>query len=44
MNNDLNYSLLCKYCFEVLETSLSKGDLKAIPFPEDFKGNHILYL
>ena len=38
MNDDLDYSLLCKYCFEVLETSLSKGDLKAIPFPEEFKG------
>ena len=38
MDNNLNYSLLCKYCFEVLETSLSKGDIKKIPFPEEFKG------
>ena len=38
MNNDLNYALLCKYCFEVLETSLSKGEPKNIPFPEEFKG------
>ena len=35
---NLNYSLLCKYCFEVLETSLSKGDPKKVPFPPEFKG------
>ena len=35
---DLDYSLLCKYCFEVLESSLSKGDPKKIKFPEEFKG------
>ena len=38
MENDLNYSLLCKYCFEVLEASLAKKDQKKIPFPEEFKG------
>ena len=34
---DLNYSLLCKYCFEVLESSFSKNP-KEIIFPEEFKG------
>ena len=38
MEDNLDYGLLCKYCFEVLETKLSKGDNKKIPFPEDFKG------
>ena len=38
MNDNLNYALLCKYCFEILEASLSKGEPKAIPFPEEFKG------
>ena len=38
MENELNYSLLCQYCFEVLETSLSKGDPKKIPFPDEFRG------
>ena len=38
MENDLNYSLLCKYCFEVLDASLAKKDPKKIPFPEEFKG------
>ena len=34
----LNLSLLCKYCFEVLESALSNKDYKIIPFPEEFKG------
>ena len=37
MENDLNYSLLCKYCFEVLEGALLKNK-KKITFPEEFKG------
>ena len=37
MEENLNYSLLCKYCFEVLEASLLKNDPKKVPFPEEFK-------
>ena len=33
-----NIPLLCKYCFQVLEFSLSNKDYKKIPFPEEFKG------
>ena len=33
-----NISLLCKYCFKVLEYSLSNKDIKKVPFPEEFKG------
>ena len=36
--NELNLSLLCKYCFEVLESALSNKDYKKILFPEEFKG------
>ena len=35
---DLKISLLCKYCFQVLEYSLSNKDYKKVPFPEEFKG------
>ena len=38
MEDNLDYSLLCKYCFEVLEAALSKEDPKNISFPESFKG------
>ena len=31
-------SILCKYCFQVLESSLSNKDYKKILFPEEFKG------
>ena len=34
---DLNYALLCKYCFEVLETSFTTYSKKVI-FPEEFQG------
>ena len=34
----LDLTLLCKYCFEVLESALSNNDYKKIPFPEEFKG------
>ena len=33
-----NIPLLCKYCFQVLEFSLSNKDYKKVPFPEEFKG------
>ena len=38
MEDNLDYGLLCKYCFEVLETELSKGNTKKVPLPEEFKG------
>ena len=38
MESNLDYSQLCKYCFQVLEVTLSSGDIKNIPFPEQFKG------
>ena len=34
---ELDLSVLCKYCFEVLESALSNKDYKNIPFPEEFK-------
>ena len=37
MDDNLNYSLLCKYCFEVLENSLLKTNSKKVPFPKEFK-------
>ena len=36
--SELDYSKLCKYCFEVLETYLKKGDISQVPFPSEFKG------
>ena len=39
MESILDYSQLCKYCFQVLETILSgNGDINKISFPEQFKG------
>ena len=41
MESKLDYSQLCKYCFQVLECILSNGDfgqIGQIPFPEQFKG------
>ena len=39
MESNLDYSKLCKYCFQVLENILSKKiDFDKIPFPEEFKG------
>ena len=38
MESKLDYSQLCKYCFQVLECILSNGDFGQIPFPEQFKG------
>ena len=38
MEDNLDISPLCKYCFEVLESALSNKDIKKIPFPEEFKG------
>ena len=38
MEKELNLSILCKYCFQVLESALSNKDVKKIPFPEQFKG------
>ena len=36
--DNLDYSKLCKYCFQVLEDILSDKDIEQIPFPEEFKG------
>ena len=36
-DSELNISLLCKYCFQVLESSLNNKDIKKVPFPEVFK-------
>ena len=33
-----DYSKLCKYCFEVLETYLKSQDINKVPFPSEFKG------
>ena len=39
MESNLDYSQLCKYCFQVLEAILSgNGDIDKISFPEQFKG------
>ena len=38
MESNLDYSQLCKYCFQVLECILSEGNIEQIPFPEQFKG------
>ena len=38
MEENIDISPLCKYCFEVLESALSNKDIKKIPFPEEFKG------
>ena len=41
MESNLDYSLLCKYCFQVLESILTKENIEniePIPFPEKFKG------
>ena len=38
MEKELNLNILCKYCFQVLESSLSNKDYKKILFPEEFKG------
>ena len=38
MESNLDYSLLCKYCFQVLENILSEKEINDIPFPEQFKG------
>ena len=38
MEKELNLSILCKYCFQVLESALANKDVKKIPFPEQFKG------
>ena len=38
MESNLDYSKLCKYCFQVLEDILSDKDIEQIPFPEEFKG------
>ena len=37
MESNLDYSHLCRFCFEVLEAILTKGDIKKISFPEQFK-------
>ena len=37
MESNLDYSQLCKFCFQVLETILTNGDPKKISFPEQFK-------
>ena len=37
MESNLDYSQLCRFCFEVLEAILTKGDIKKISFPEQFK-------
>ena len=38
MEENLDYSKLCKYCFQVLESILTgKMDFDKIPFPEEFK-------
>ena len=36
-DSELSISVLCKYCFQVLETSLNNKDIKKVPFPEEFK-------
>ena len=36
--DELDYSQLCKYCFQILEGILSKANLEEISFPEQFKG------
>ena len=38
MESNLDYSKLCKYCFQVLEDILSDKNIDLIPFPEEFKG------
>lgn len=38
MESNLDYSQLCKFCFQVLEIILSNGNLDQIQFPEQFKG------
>ena len=38
MESNLDYSQLCKYCFQVLESYLTNKSIDTIPFPEDFKG------
>ena len=38
MESNLDYSQLCKYCFQVLESALTGKNIEAIPFPADFKG------
>ena len=38
MESNLDYSKLCKYCFQVLENILSDKNIDQIPFPEEFKG------
>ena len=38
MESNLDYSLLCKYCFQVLEHILSNKEINDIPFPDQFKG------
>ena len=38
MESNLDYSQLCKYCFQVLESGLTGKNIEAIPFPSDFKG------
>ena len=38
MEFNLDYSQLCKYCFQILEGILLKEDLQKITFPEQFKG------
>ena len=38
MEDELNYALLCKYCFDVLKTALANGNIKNIPFPQEFVG------
>ncbi len=38
MESSLDYSKLCKYCFQVLEGVFSDQDIDKIPFPEEFKG------
>ena len=36
--SELDYSKLCKFCFQVLETYLNKEDINQVPFPPEFKG------
>ena len=36
--SELNYSKLCQYCFQVLETYLHGKDISQVPFPSEFKG------
>ena len=36
--SELDYSKLCKFCFQVLESYLQGKDINQVPFPSEFKG------